>query len=152
MKNYTEIISTGCCLKITIPLAFVQIYSAMLYNAPSNLEARDAQIYGGLILPSLAFGRMFPVSLEASSLSGVIFSSFPRARLVSLLSTIHQAFLPIQSHTCCRAEFNATRHPRQMDTSANVLCKCICTSLLSWITHAHLVPLPYATRGTSSMS
>ena len=36
---------------------------------------------------------------------------------------------------------NATRHPRHMEAAVNMLCTCVCTALLSWITHAHLVPL-----------
>ena len=36
--------------------------------------------------------------------------------------------------------FNATRHHRHID-AAELLCTCICTALLSWISHAQLVPL-----------
>ena len=42
--------------------------------------------------------------------------------------------------------FNATRHPRHMEAAAIVMCTCICTALLSWITHAHLVPLSVTKR------
>ena len=42
--------------------------------------------------------------------------------------------------------FNATRHPRHMEAAAIDMCTCICTALLSWITHAHLVPLSVTKR------
>ena len=35
--------------------------------------------------------------------------------------------------------FNATRHLRHIQRQ--LLCTCICTSLFSWITYVHLVPL-----------
>ena len=41
--------------------------------------------------------------------------------------------------------FNATRH-RGTYRQRRLLCTCICTALLSWITHAHLVPLSVTKR------
>ena len=41
--------------------------------------------------------------------------------------------------------FNATRHPRHIEAAAIVTCM-YCTALLSWLTHAHLVPLSVTKR------
>ena len=45
-----------------------------------------------------------------------------------------------------RRFFNATRHQRQMETTADTLYMCVCTALLSWITHSHLVSLSVTKR------
>ena len=44
--------------------------------------------------------------------------------------------------------FNATRHLRHIEAvpQRRLLCTCICTALISWIIHAHLVPLSVTKR------
>ena len=49
---------------------------------------------------------------------------------------------------CCCADCNRTRHLRHVEAATNVLSTCVCTALLSWITHEHLVPLSVTKRHT----